>query len=70
MNEVIATRIKQFIDQHPEPGYRTYAWVLKLNKNKMQRVFQLKISQVRKKPKGFRPRVKAFPSVTSQPKQR
>lgn len=70
MNESIATRIKQFIDKYPEAGYRTVAWMLKLNKNTVQRIFQLKGWQVRKKPRGFRPRVKAFPSAAPQPNQR
>ena len=70
MNESIATRIKQFIDKHLEAGYCTVAWILKLNKNTVQRIFQLKGWQVRKKPRGFRPRVKAFPSVAPQPNQR
>ena len=70
MNEEMAARIKQFIDKYPEAGYRTAAWVLKLNKNTVQRIFQLKGWQVRKKPRGFRPRVKAFPSVAQHPNQR
>ena len=70
VNEAIATRIKQFIDKYPEAGYRTAVWMLKLNKNTVQRIFQLKGWQVRKKLRGFRPRVKSFPSVASQPNQR
>ena len=65
VNEAIATRIKQFIDKYPEAGYRTAAWMLKLNKNTVQRIFQLKGWQVRKKLRGFRPRVKAFPNPIS-----
>lgn len=70
MNEEIAGKIKQFIDKHPEAGYRTAAWMLKLNKNTVQRIFQLKGWQVQKKPRGFRPRVKAFPSVAPRPNHR
>lgn len=70
MNEEMALEIKQFIGQHPEAGYRTAAWMLGFNKNTVQRIFQIKGWQVRKKLCGFRPRVKAFPSVTSQPNQR
>lgn len=44
--------------------------MLKLNKNTVQPIFQLKGWQVRKKPRGFRPRAKAFPSVTPAPNQR
>ena len=66
VNEAIATRINKY----PEASYRTAAWMLKLNKNTVQRIFQLKGWQVRKKLRGFRPRVKSFPSVASQPNQR
>ena len=43
MNEAIAIRIKQFINQHPEAGYRMATWMLKLNKNTVERIFQLKV---------------------------
>ncbi len=68
VNEVIAMRIKQFIEQYPEAGYRTVAWMLKLNKNTVQRIFQLKGWQVKKKARGLRPRIKAFPSAAPSPK--
>lgn len=70
VNPVIAKRIKAFINQYPEAGYRTTAWMLKLNKNTVQRIFQLKGWQVKKKPRGFRPRVKSYPSVSSKPNER
>lgn len=41
--------------------------MLKLNKNTVQRIFQLKGWQVRKKPSEFRPRVKMFLAVALQP---
>ncbi|MDP6190915.1 MAG: hypothetical protein QF872_08930 [Gammaproteobacteria bacterium] len=51
------------IDDLPYAGYRTVAWLLGENKNTVQRVFQLKHWQVRKRPSGARPRVQALPSV-------
>ena len=70
VNETIAKRIKGFINKYPEAGYRTVAWMLKLNKNTVQRIFQIKGWQVRKKTRGFRPRVKVFPSTASRPNLR
>ena len=62
--------IKQLIEAHPSFGYRTVAYLLNLNKNTVQRVFQLKGWQVRKRPIGFRPRVQALPSVAKSPNER
>jgi putative transposase len=70
VNETMATRIKAFIEKYPEAGYRTVAWMLNYNKNTVQRIFQLKGWQVNKKPRGFRPRVKAFPSAVPEPDTR
>ena len=70
MNPDTVQRIKAFIDKHPDTGYRTTAWMLHLNKNTVQRIFQLKRWQINKKPRGFRPRAKAFPSVASRPNLR
>lgn len=44
--------------------------MLKLNKNTVQRIFQLKGWQVRNKSRGFKPRIKTFPSVASHPNLR
>ncbi|MFN4235882.1 MAG: DDE-type integrase/transposase/recombinase [Vogesella sp.] len=41
-----------------------------MNKNTVQRIFQLKGWQVKKRPVGFRPRVQALPSVAAEPNQR
>jgi putative transposase len=41
------------------------AHLLKFNKNTVQRIFQLKHWQVRKRPIGFRPRIRAVPSVAN-----
>lgn len=70
VNEPLAQRIKRIIDALPYAGYRTVAWLLHENKNTVQRIFQLKNWQVRKRRKGFRPRVKALPSVASRPNER
>ena len=62
--------VKALIEQEPSFGYRTVASLLGLNKNTVQRVFQLKGWQVRKRPIGHRPRIEALPSVAQGPNQR
>ena len=57
--------IKAMIEENPSFGYRTVAWLLGFNKNTVQRIFQLKGWQVRKRPVGARPRIEALPSVAS-----
>jgi putative transposase len=46
------------------------AHLLQFKKNTVQRIFQLKHWQVRKRPVGFRPRVQALPSVAAAPNER
>ena len=47
-------------DQGDDPfGYRAIAGQLDMNKNTMQRIFQLKGSQARKRAVGSRPRIEA-----------
>ncbi|MDR4565363.1 IS3 family transposase, partial [Klebsiella pneumoniae] len=58
------------IDENPSLSYRTVAALLGFNKNTVQRIFQLKGWQVRKRPVGFRPRLRALSSVASAPNQR
>ena len=58
------------IEENPSFGYRTVAHLLSMNKNTVQRIFQLMGWQVRKRPVGFRPRIQALPSVASQPDER
>jgi putative transposase len=48
-----ALPIKQMIEEHPSFGYRTVAYLLKFNKNTVQRIFQLMHWQVRERPVGF-----------------
>lgn len=60
--------IKAMIDQDHSCGYRTMAGLLKLNKNTVQRIFQIRGWQVKQRPIGFR--VQAMPSVAKSPDQR
>jgi hypothetical protein len=59
--------IKAMIKENPSFGYRTVAHLLDFNKNAVQRIFQLKGWQVKKRPIGFRPRVQVLPSVAHAP---
>ncbi|WP_202626960.1 hypothetical protein [Steroidobacter agaridevorans] len=71
VQERFALPIKQMIEEHPSFGYRTVAYLLKFNKNTVQRIFfQLRHWQVRKRPVGFRPRIRALPSVANVPNER
>jgi len=65
-----AEPIKAMIEENPSFGYRTVAHLLDFNKNTVQRIFQLKGWQVKKRPVGFRPRVQALPSVAQAPNER
>lgn len=66
----LAEPIKALIEENPSFGYRTVAHLLDFNKNTVQRIFQLKGWQVKKRPVGFRPRVQALPSVAQTPNER
>jgi len=70
IQERFAKPIKAMIEENPSFGYRTVAWLLGFNKNTVQRIFQLKGWQVRKRSIGFRPRVEALPSVAAAPNER
>lgn len=70
VNPVLAARIKTLIEEEPSFGYRTVAGLLEMNKNTVQRIFQLKGWQVRKRPVGLRPRIEALPSVAKGPNER
>lgn len=65
-----AEPIKAMIEENPSFGYRTVAFLLGFNKNTVQRLFQLKNWQVRKRPIGMRPRIQALPSVAAAPNER
>lgn len=70
VRDELATPVKALIEQEPSFGYRTVAWLLGMNKNTVQRLFQLKGWQVRKRPIGRRPRIEALPSVAQAPDER
>lgn len=61
----LAEPIKTLIEEEPSFGYRTVAGLLGMNKNTVQRIFQLKGWQVRKRAVGERPRIEALPSVAA-----
>ncbi len=65
-----AKPIKGIIEENPSFGYRTVAALLGFNKHTVQRIFQLKGWQVKKRPVGFRPRIQALPSVATAPDER
>ena len=70
IKEALATPVKAMIEAEPSFGYRTVAGLLGMNKNTVQRIFQLKGWQVRKRPIGQRPRIQALPSVATRPDER
>ena len=70
VDPVFAEPIKAMIEQEPSFGYRTVAHLLGFNKNTVQRIFQIKGWQVRKRPVGARPRIEAKPSVAQAPNER
>lgn len=70
VKEHLASPIKQMIEAEPSFGYRTVANLLGLNKNTVQRIFQLRGWQVRKRSVGHRPRIEVLPSVAEAPDQR
>ena len=70
VDDRFAVPIKARIEENPSFGYRTVAWLLGFNKNTVQRVFQIKGWQVRKRAIGMRPRIEAVPSVATAPNER
>lgn len=66
----LAEPIKALIEEEPSFGYRTVAGPLEMNKNTVQRIFQLMGWQVRKRALGARPRIQALPSVARTPDRR
>lgn len=66
----LAEPIEALIEAEPSFGYRTVAGLLEMNKNTVQRIFQLKGWQVRKRAVGHRPRIEALPSVAQVPDER
>lgn len=70
INPALEAPIKAMIEENPSFGYRTVAYLLGFNKNTVQRIFQLRRWQVRKRSIGARPRVEALPSVATKPNER
>mgnify|MGYP006050534165 CR=1 FL=1 len=70
LRDDLVAPVKALIEQEPSYGYRTVAGSLGMNKNTVQRIFQLKGWQVRKRAIGFRPRIQALPSVAERPNER
>jgi putative transposase len=70
VNPELAAPIKEMIEAEPSFGYRTVAALLGMNKNTVQRIFQLKGWQVRKRALGQRPRIEAKVSRAELPDQR
>jgi putative transposase len=66
----LAEPIRELIEAEPSFGYRMVAALLRMNKNTVQRIFQLEGWQVRKRAVGHRPRIEALPSVATAPNQR
>ncbi|HEU6455323.1 MAG TPA: IS3 family transposase [Roseateles sp.] len=66
----LASRIKALIEQEPSFGYRTVAGLLGMNKNTVQRIFQLEGWQVKKRAVGNRPRIEAKVSAAEKPDER
>src|SRR3546814_11320583 len=66
----LAGPIKALIEEEPSFGYRTVAGLLDMNKNTVQRIFQIKGWQVRKRAVGKRPRIEALPSAAMAPAHR
>ena len=62
LQDKLVEPVKAMIEANPSFGYRTVAHLLRMNKNTVQRIFQLKGWQVRKRPVGFRPRIQSLPS--------
>jgi putative transposase len=70
VDPALSVPIKAMIEKEPSFGYRTVAWLLGMNKNTVQRIFQIKGWQVMKRPIGMRPRIEAVPSVAKTPNER
>ncbi len=60
LQDRLVAPVKAMIEA-PSFGYRTVAHLLEFNKNTVQRIFQLKGWQVRKRPVGFRPCIQSLP---------
>ena len=62
--------IRAIFNEAPSFGYRTVAILPGINKTMVQRIFQLKGWQLRKRPFALRLRIEAFASVATRPDER
>ena len=67
LDEVLVSRVREIIEEFPTYGYRRIAAVLGENRKVIQRVLQVKGWQVRKRPRGHRPRARGLPSMADRP---
>lgn len=65
LDEARVARVKEVLERYPTYGYRRIAVLLGANRKPIQRILRLKGWQVRKRPRGHRPRARALPSVAS-----
>lgn len=70
VDEALALKVKALIEESPELGYRRVSYYLEENRKKIQRIFQIKGWQVRKRAVGKRPRIQALKSESSQLNER
>ncbi len=70
MQERSAQPIKAMLEESSSFCHCTVAHLLGFNKNTVRRVFRIERRPVRKRPVGFRPRIKALPLVAKAPDQR
>ena len=68
--ERFADPVKQMIEAEASFGYRPVARLLQFNKNMVQRIFQFKGCQDRKRAIGHRLRIEALSSVATTPNER
>ncbi|WP_312366924.1 hypothetical protein [Stenotrophomonas sp.] len=66
----LTTPIREMIEAEPSFGYRAVSALHGMSKNTVQRIFQLKGWQVRKRALGQRPRIEAKVSRAEPPDQR
>jgi len=70
LDEKKVSKVKEVIEKFPTHGYRRIAAVLGWNRKVVQRICQRKGWQVRKRPKGSRPRAQGLVSVARRPNER
>lgn len=66
----LESHVKMMMEKFPTYGYRRIAVLIKANRKSVQRILQIRNWQVRRRPKGSRPRAQAMPSVAPVPNMR